>query len=180
MAGHLRQFQRRLAWLNDCQFRESCINQDKCYICNGSGTFYKTKKVVKRLQKKQPTKTSWQRLEQYIADSINEAKRQVGSGNKWFNPGDIITDVFIIDAKERTGEKSFTIQKDWLDKLYDESKVMGNRIPVLCFRFKNSETIYTIMSYENLLNIISMLEQYKLSMKNSKGDDRTDVKGEED
>lgn len=76
------------------------------------------------------------RQERYIAKEFN-GKQTVNSGSAKFNGGDVVLQDFLIEAKTTmTPKKSFSIKKDWIDKVEQERK--GLQIPhsALVFQFE--------------------------------------------
>ena len=74
--------------------------------------------------------------EQYIAKEFN-GKQTVNSGSAKFNGGDVVLQDFLIEAKTTmTPKKSFSIKKDWIEKVEQERK--GLQIPhsALVFQFE--------------------------------------------
>lgn len=88
-----------------------------------------------------------------------KGKKQPNSGATAYRKGDVITDSFCIECKTATTEKaSFSIKKDWIDKLKEESFAMNKPYWSVCFNFGglyNNENLYIIN--ENLFN---QLQQY--------------------
>lgn len=156
--------------MDDCSYRRVCLNfENQCYRCN-SFTLLKLPQETKksafrdRLKKGKNETNSWQNLERDSVDKLNNlptlksAKRQTGSGNKWYAQGDIVTDSFLLEAKERnqisaSGEKHISIKKEWLEKIIMEATISG-KYPGLIFRFKNDDSSYAVMEFDNLCQII--------------------------
>ena len=73
--------------------------------------------------------------EKHIA-KVTGGKVQINSGGTKFGGGDVHTDKFFIEAKTPAIErKSFTIMKDWFQKLYEQTYEQGKLEGVLAFRF---------------------------------------------
>lgn len=87
------------------------------------------------------------RQESRVAKNIN-GKRQANSGATMYNKGDVITEDFCIECKTATTEKaSFSIKKDWVDKLKEEAFAMNKPYWAVCFNFgglENKENLYII------------------------------------
>jgi hypothetical protein len=158
----------------DCPYEDRCLNgpngNDKCYRCTDQHLLKlpedKARNRARRKAAASPTKSdlnksdSWKSLEQETANRLNanpyrtfeQAHRQLRSGGIWFLPGDVADPVMLYECKERDqvtarGEKSFTIEKQWLEKVTEEARQLG-RYPGLNFRFKGDEQIYTIKSFD--------------------------------
>lgn len=73
--------------------------------------------------------------EQHIA-KVTGGKVQSNSGGTKFGGGDVHTDKFFIEAKTPTKEQtSFTIKKEWITKLQEQTFEQGKEEAVLAFRF---------------------------------------------
>lgn len=98
--------------------------------------------------------------EKYIAKTLN-GKLQSNSGATLFNKGDVITKDWLFEAKTCMTEKqSFSIKKDWLDKLKSESFAMNKEFYALIFNFgiKNEQNYY-ILNEKTFKQILSLLEE---------------------
>jgi hypothetical protein len=161
----------------DCEYYSRCKNNAKCNICGPNQRLLelpgddKRKKAMQKAERhiKGSTKEdSWKELEQYVADQLNaipytpEARRQLRSGGIWFLPGDVDDSVLIPECKEREeytskGEKSFTIKKDWIEKVYEEAR-LADKFPSLVFRFKNDDKAYFIDDFEVLRDMVHLIK----------------------
>ena len=73
--------------------------------------------------------------EKHIA-KVTGGKVQSNSGGTKFGGGDVHTDKFFIEAKTPTKEQtSFTIKKEWIDKMLEQVYEQGKEEAVLAFRF---------------------------------------------
>lgn len=146
----------------DCEYYNYCLNNDKCYRC-ANCSLLKVKKREKKLRQISPKKSStpWRRIEHKVAEVLSKydesAKLQPGSGNRWFAPGDVISENFIVECKSHVvsskGEKQHTITREQLKKLEDEAAMTG-RIPVYAFQFKGDSKVYLVLEmsvFEELL-----------------------------
>lgn len=161
----------------DCEYYTSCKNNTKCMICGptqrllelpGDKARKKAEQKADRHIKGSSKEDSWKELEQYVADQLNavpyrpEARRQARSGGIWFLPGDVEDDVLIPECKEREeytarGEKSFSIKKDWIDKVYEEAK-LTSKFPAVIFRFKNDDRAYYIHDFDVLRDMVHSIK----------------------
>jgi hypothetical protein len=77
-------------------------------------------------------------------------KRQSNSGATPFQKGDVVTELFAIEAKTSTSPKqSISIRKEWMDKIRREAFAMGKPYSAVAFDFGtgslgNRETFYII------------------------------------
>ena len=73
--------------------------------------------------------------EKHIA-KVTGGRVQSNSGGTKFGGGDVHTDKFFIEAKTPAIErKSFTIMKDWLEKMKEQAFEQGKEEAILAFRF---------------------------------------------
>ena len=73
--------------------------------------------------------------EKHIA-KVTGGKVQSNSGGTKFGGGDVHTDKFFIEAKTPTKEQtSFTIKKEWINKMIEQAYEQGKEESVLAFRF---------------------------------------------
>ena len=99
-------------------------------------------------QKGKPTRFSNRyfsdRQEKHIAKAFN-GKQVSNSGATAFNKGDVVTDLFLIEAKTVTKpQQSFTIRKEWIEKNKEEAFAMGRCYNALAFDFGDGEQHYVI------------------------------------
>ena len=77
-------------------------------------------------------------------------KRQLNSGATPFQKGDVITELFAIEAKtSMTPKQSISIRKEWVEKIRREAFAMGKPYSAVAFDFGtrflgNKETFYII------------------------------------
>lgn len=163
-----------------CEYESVCKNSDKCYRCSGQRLLnipnQKGKKKVTDMIHKVDHKTanadnSWEDLEQQVANKLNniptiqEARRSRASGALWFEKGDIVDTILHPECKERTGnelktgEKSMSIKKEWLEKAAKECE-FSERTMCLPFRFKGDENIYCIFKNDDIAELITMMKSY--------------------
>lgn len=178
----------------DCEFYNRCKNNSKCLMCGPDQRLLKLPEDKNRTQyrakAKQNTVTamddnSGATLEEYVAANFNnlptvkewEARRQLGSGNIWFMPGDVADDVMLVECKERStttskGEKSMTIPRSMMLKIIEEAKTY-NTYPALVFRYKGDESgrSYFVQDFDILCDMvheIKILRHESKVMKNER------------
>jgi len=160
-------------------YKIDCQNKDKCCHKCFSHAFYKEPKVKKRLgdnarQKTKKKDESWKDLEAQVARDISsipkyyDAVRQIQSGAQWFATGDVADAIVHIEAKERQGneivsrgEKSFTIEKKWLDKAVQEAEV-SSKPSFLPFRFKGDTNIHVVTQWKYIADLIRMVKSFMI------------------
>lgn len=104
-----------------------------------------------------PTRFYSNKQEKHIAKAVG-GKQVANSGATPFHKGDVLTDLFLLEAKTSTTEKkSFTLKKEWFDKNKEEAFAMGKLYNALVFDFGDGEQHYIIN--EPLFNL---LNQYLL------------------
>lgn len=162
----------------NCEFESRCLNNKICFRCyNHSRLKVKcdSKRTVreKKVSYKDSVKdNSWETLEQEMVDKLNnpvpiqQARRSRGSGNVWFEKGDVLDSIVTMECKERTGtllksgERSMSIKREWLEKAKDEAMLNGKTM-ALPFRFKGDEQSYIIMESNSIIELINTLKAYQ-------------------
>lgn len=167
--------------MEDCEFETRCKNNDKCYRCFNQKLLSLPEDKLKKKNKKKEVfdyskanaEDSWKDLEQKVADKLNriptikEARRSRRSGALEFETGDIVDSILHPECKERkgrtlkTGEKSFTVQKLWLEKAKHECENNDKKM-CLPFRFKGDNNIYVIMDINDLTDLSTTLKSYAI------------------
>lgn len=94
---------------------------------------------------KKPTRYYSNRQETAVAKAIG-GRKVANSGATAYDKGDVSTDKVLIECKTKmTDSKSISIQKEWLDKLKDESIYMKKPFYTLVFNFgEHSDNYYVI------------------------------------
>ncbi len=109
---------------------------------------------IKNKSKKQET-----RITKSLAQ-LMYARRQMASGSVWMAKGDIISELFLVEAKTKVSPtKSFSIKRSWLNKIDWEAYLAG-KIPVLAFSFGDNVD-YFVLSGEHFLNLTEELLGYR-------------------
>lgn len=168
----------------DCQYENRCLNSSKCFRCFDESLLKlpedklkaKSKKNTKVYDKrKADADNSWEDLEQTIADKLNAiptikevTRRSRGSGNQWFEKGDVLNSILKLECKERKGselaggDKSISIKRLWLEKAKEEA-INDNKTMALPFRFKgDNDNIYIIMQDSDIIELVNTLQAYKI------------------
>lgn len=149
---------------NSCQYADQCLNGHRCFSCQDYSLLKLPKRKRGTLGRNRKEDKSWKQLEQDVANKLAsfdyisfQSRRQKGSGNIWFRPGDVVDDVVLPECKERTiearGKQSFAIQKEWLDKIAQEADGTG-KYPCLCFRYQGDSRIFTVWDLNVLIDLI--------------------------
>lgn len=161
----------------DCEFYLRCQNNTRCLSCGpdqrllkmaGDKQRQEARGRVKNTATTSVTDNSGVTLEDYVRDHFNSmptvkewlSRRQLGSGNVWFMPGDVADSVVLAECKERLkinskGEKSITIPKTMIEKITEEAQIY-NSYPVLIFRYKGDESgrTYFVQEFEVLCEMV--------------------------
>lgn len=163
-----------------CNYESTCLNSSKCYRCNNYNLLkVKNQKGQRKTagllnshnERVAQSDNSWEDLEEQVAKKLNniptitEARRSRASGALWFEKGDIVDDILHPECKERkgnelkSGEKSISIKKEWLEKAAEECK-FEDKTMCLPFRFKGDENIYCIFRNDDIATLITMMKSY--------------------
>lgn len=99
--------------------------------------------------------------EKQIAKSTG-SRLQPNSGATLFKKGDVANSDWLFEAKTCMKEQeSFSIKKDWLDKLKQESFAMNKEFYALVFNFGINQENYFILNEKIFKQILSLLEEFK-------------------
>ena len=100
------------------------------------------------------------RQEKTIAKVLG-ARRVANSGATKFDKGDVVLDnKWLIEAKTcMQPKKSFSIKKEWLNKLREEKFACGKEYSTLCFDFGDGGNRYYIVD-ENTIKTLIELSKY--------------------
>lgn len=91
---------------------------------------------------------------------IVKGQCQSNSGATLFNKGDVRTDNWLFEAKTCMSEKkSFSIKKEWLDKLKQESFAMNKEFFSLVFNFEEDSENYFILDERTFRQILLLLSE---------------------
>lgn len=83
--------------------------------------------------------------EKYIAKLL-DGKVTPNSGGTKFSGGDILTDSFLIEAKTSMQLKqSFSVKKEWLNKMKEQAYEQGKQHSALAFQFEPDGTNYFVI-----------------------------------
>ena len=98
--------------------------------------------------------------EKHIA-KVTGGRVQSNSGGTKFGGGDVHTDKFFIEAKTPAIErKSFTIMKDWLEKMKEQAFEQGKEEAVLAFRFSpDDKTDMYVLNEKQFLEYLKYKEE---------------------
>ena len=84
---------------------------------------------------------------------------QSNSGGTRFGGGDVQTEQFFIEAKTPTKEQtSFSIKKDWIDKMQEQAFEQGKSYAALAFRFSPDGDDYFVIDSKRMLELVKYFE----------------------
>lgn len=84
--------------------------------------------------------------EKHLAKILN-GKITPNSGGTKFGGGDVIAEPFLIEAKTvMTAKKSFSIKKEWLEKVKEQAFEQGLSYGVVAFQFEPEGNNYFVLN----------------------------------
>lgn len=97
---------------------------------------------------------------------IVDARRQVNSGALWYAKGDVKTQEYLMECKERgtvnaSGEKTISIPKSWLVKQEEEAFQENRPFWLLPFRYKNDNAIYLVKSFDQEIEMYQEIRRLR-------------------
>jgi hypothetical protein len=152
---------------DECSHQDCKNRPNACLRCNGITLYRAKNKSHLRKKKSDKEGMAFQRQVKARYEKIvgKEATETLNSGALWFQPGDIMTEEFLNECKQRKlnarGEKSFTITKDIISKI--EQEAGANRPGIVTFGFKGDDRIYVIADFDLWLELIQTINALKKS-----------------
>ena len=154
--------------------KDDCINQDQCYLCIDSSKYIAPKKKQQGLSKNYNKKTKrmgavsetiTQQQNQKTIENACSSRLTLNSGAGQEKGDAWITGLVEISQEVKTqlitrakGHKSFTIQREWLEKLNRESKEAHKEFWWLVFSFKeNDEQQYIVAESQVFQDMVATL-----------------------
>lgn len=158
--------------------KEDCVNTEQCYLCINASKYKAPKKKTSGLSKnynKQSkrmgsiSETKVQQTNQATIDTVTSSRLTANSGagfGSGTEKGDAwITGLVEISQEVKTqlpdrakGCKSFTIQKEWLDKLDYESRKANKEFWWLVFSFKETDNqMYVVADNQVFQDMVATL-----------------------
>ena len=90
-------------------------------------------------------------------------KVQSNSGGTRFGGGDVHTEQFFIEAKTPTKEQtSFSIKREWLDKMKEQAFEQGKHHSALAFRFAPDGDDYFVINSRLMRELVKYLEEEEI------------------
>ena len=97
--------------------------------------------------------------EEHIAKVLG-GKVQPNSGGTRFGGGDVLTDMFLIEAKTpATPQAAFTIKKEWIIKAFEQAFEQGKPFYALAFRFEPDGRDYYVIDEAKMKLLIHYLQE---------------------
>lgn len=85
---------------------------------------------------------------------------QSNSGGTRFGGGDVLTKDFFIEAKTPTKEQtSFSIKKEWIDKMGEQAFEQGKPVSALAFRFSPEGDDYFVINSRLMRLLVEYFEK---------------------
>lgn len=102
----------------------------------------------------------------YSASQENDIARLLGgrvqsnSGGTRFGGGDVQTAQFFIEAKTPTKDQtSFSVKKEWIEKMREQAFEQGKYHSALAFRFAPDGEDYFVINSKLMLELVKYLER---------------------
>lgn len=96
--------------------------------------------------------------EKHIA-KVTGGKVTPNSGGTKFGAGDVLTDLFLIEAKTCMSVKqSFSIKKEWIEKMKEQAFAIGKQESVLAFQFEPNGKNYYVLDERQFLDYLQWRE----------------------
>jgi hypothetical protein len=172
----------------DCKYYTRCYNGlhnnkgEQCYRCHDYRFLKLPEDKIRRTRQKKKTRNnnpSWQQFESEIARHLAavptvveyESHRQPGSGALSFAKGDVWDSIVLNESKLRDqstaarGHKQHTLKREYLEKIIKEAGF--TKIPIYTFRFFEDEEIYTVLRFNDLLDLIHEVKLLRTELNNS-------------
>lgn len=85
---------------------------------------------------------------------------QSNSGGTRFGGGDVLTKDFFIEAKTPTKEQtSFSVKKEWIDKMAEQAFEQGKHFNALAFRFSPDGDDYFVINSRLMKLLVEYFEK---------------------
>lgn len=157
-----------------CEYEGRCLNAGKnCFRCfNLSQLKLPEDKQREKAARKAESMAGtsglkpWEQLEEKVARDLSnlptvrelEARRNPGSGNKWYRPADVLDEILMPECKTRAqfngrGEQQITLTKEMLEKVIHEAEGTG-RAPCLVFQFAGDDRPYVAFDWNILASLV--------------------------
>jgi hypothetical protein len=93
---------------------------------------------------------NWELKEDHDAKTIKGRKNR-GSGNRWYNPGDSRSDNFLVESKF-TERKSYSLNRNRIQKICNEALLVF-KIPLFMVQIQDLEVVVMMKEdWEKIIN----------------------------
>lgn len=97
--------------------------------------------------------------EKYLA-KILDGRVTPNSGGTKFSGGDVVVDPVLIEAKTTTTpKKSFSIKKEWIDKINEQAFEQGQSEGILAFQFEPSGENYFVLDENQFIDYLEYVRE---------------------
>lgn len=168
--------------------QQDCINQDKkCMLCIRPDLYYQPVKA-KNVGFKRNIKVKESKRQGSISEvkAYNQFKNAIDNNTVTGTPnsgaGKVKGDMQLVgivnamlelktttvkNAVKARGKESFSVKREWLEKLKREAKEANKEIYSLIFSFKEfDDDFYAVIELQHLLDVIATMKQDRLNVKN--------------
>lgn len=154
---------------------------DKCSLCINDSLFLETKtKKPNSMRKYKKSSRMGANFEEKVKETTNKKLYASSDLTPNSGAGDVKGDIAIygcinmalelktkVKPKITRGSLSFTIQKEWLEKLNKESKAANKEFWALIFSFlEDDKNIYSIVEYDQLMSMIATMAHDRINYNN--------------
>lgn len=166
----------------DCPYgKDDCQNTEQCLLCFGGNKYVAPKKKQQGLKKNYNKQTKrmgavseniTQKQNQATIDNVCSSRLTVNSGAGQEKGDAWITGLIEVAQEVKTqlvtrakGHKSFTIQREWLEKLNRESREANKEFWWLVFSFKENDDQQYVVAESQLFQdmIATMVHDRKIA-----------------
>lgn len=151
----------------NCQYFERCKNSHKCFLCNDLRLLSLPKDKWNQKYRKRSSKADagWRGLEQQVADMLNaiptaksaysKLKREQIIGQTEWDKQSI--KVEYNNTVTVPGEYSVTVYQHQLG-MFMQNSFDDNKIFIVSFSFKNDDTVYMLMDFDSISDLVTHLK----------------------
>ena len=119
--------------------------------------------VTREKDGKKPPTRYYSNKQEKAGSKETAGSQTSNSGATPFQKGDVLTDLFLLEAKTKTSPSaSITIQKGWFEKNATEAAFMGKPYSALVFNFGPDEPNYYVIDKYLFQDLLEYLEKKDL------------------
>lgn len=171
--------------MTECKWgRDDCVNlDDKCHLCHIEDFYYIEPKLKKGLKKRNTNRqdkrmgSTFEYQNHITNKELVSSDMTINSGASYQKGDEQITGIINIMEELKTkvkkqapGKESFTIKKEWLNKLNTEAKQAKKEFWYLKFAFhETEEDVYVITEQDIIMSMVkTMIEDRKFKIESEK------------